>query len=142
MSVSTAVRVRVEPNVTPMIDVMLVLLIIFMVVAPMLETGFRATPPSGTNLTDHPDEAGEAVIGIDQHGQLYLNRQPVTRDQLRARLAEWFGARGESRVVYLHADQDAEFQAVQETLAVAEQAGARVVGLVATASHEPFDQTP
>ena len=57
--------VQSTPNVTPMIDVMLVLLIIFMVVAPALMAGFNATPPEGVNLKDHPeDEQTDQVLGI------------------------------------------------------------------------------
>ena len=61
--------VQSTPNVTPMIDVMLVLLIIFMVVAPALMAGFNATPPEGVNLKDHPeDEQTDQVLGIDREG--------------------------------------------------------------------------
>ena len=56
-------NVKAEPNVTPMIDVMLVLLIIFMVVTPALLAGFNAVPPQGQNLKDHPEDA-EDLIGL------------------------------------------------------------------------------
>ena len=55
MSVNTGPGVKAEPNVVPMIDVMLVLLIIFMVVTPALAAGFQAEPPSGINLMAHPE---------------------------------------------------------------------------------------
>jgi biopolymer transport protein ExbD len=55
--------VRAEPNVTPMIDVMLVLLIIFMVVGPTLVDGFHAVPPEARYANRHPDEPGQVVVG-------------------------------------------------------------------------------
>src|SRR6478752_4746588 len=66
MSMSTSGggnSVKAEPNVTPMIDVMLVLLIIFMVVTPALLAGFNAVPPQGQNLKDHPEDGGRAAPG-------------------------------------------------------------------------------
>jgi biopolymer transport protein TolR len=127
-------RIHSQPNVTPMIDVMLVLLIIFMVVTPMLDQGFRATPPTGVNLSKHLEEAGEAVIGIDDHGQLFLNRRPVSVEELKRALAARFLAAPANRVVYLRGDRNTEYQRVQETLALIGGAGARVVGLVTDAA--------
>ena len=67
MEVSTgASAVKSEPNVVPMIDVMLVLLIIFMVVLPALTSGFTANPPQGINLKSHPEEDTDQVLGIDK----------------------------------------------------------------------------
>lgn len=59
MSVSTGGGVKAEPNVVPMIDVMLVLLIIFMVVTPAITSGFTAQPPEGINLKEHPEEESD-----------------------------------------------------------------------------------
>jgi len=56
MAVSGSSDVKAEPNVTPMIDVMLVLLIIFMLVVPAINAGFNAVPPQGQNLKPHPEE--------------------------------------------------------------------------------------
>ena len=70
---------QATPNVTPMIDVMLVLLIIFMVVTPMLLAGFNADPPKAINLRDHPEDAdNDHVLGIDKDGKL-LFRQEARR---------------------------------------------------------------
>ena len=67
MSAKGGSGVESRPNVVPMIDVMLVLLIIFMVVTPALMAGFNATPPEGVNLKDHPeDENTDQVLGIDR----------------------------------------------------------------------------
>ncbi|HEY2851903.1 MAG TPA: biopolymer transporter ExbD, partial [Gemmatimonadaceae bacterium] len=69
MSTGGSGGVASTPNVTPMVDVMLVLLIIFMVVAPALLAGFTADPPQAQNIKDHPeDEQTDQVLGIDKAG--------------------------------------------------------------------------
>ena len=69
MSTSGAAEAsRFAPNVTPMIDVMLVLLIIFMIVTPLINAGFKAEPPVGMNLKSHPEEDEDQVLGIDAFG--------------------------------------------------------------------------
>ncbi len=72
MSVGTAgqSQVKSEPNVVPMIDVMLVLLIIFMIVTPLISAGFKATMPKGANLDADPEGENEVILGIDAVGQL------------------------------------------------------------------------
>src|SRR5690349_4275401 len=75
--------VKASPNVTPMIDVMLVLLIIFMLVIPAITAGFQAIPPNGVNLKPHPEEDQDQVLGIDVNGQYYLNKKPIDRKSTR-----------------------------------------------------------
>ena len=133
---ATPAALRAEPNVTPMIDVMLVLLIIFMIVAPLLVTGFRAEPPMGANLSSHPEEEFEAVIGIDAAGRYFYNRQPVSESVLIARLARRFQNGSEDRVVYLFADRSLAYSHVERAMELAEGAGARVVRLVTETPHE------
>jgi biopolymer transport protein ExbD len=133
---ATPAALRAEPNVTPMIDVMLVLLIIFMIVAPLLVKGFRAEPPKGVNLTSHPEEAPDAVIGIDAAGRYYYNRQPVSESALIARLAQRFQSGSEDRVAYLLADRSLAYSHIERAMELAAQAGARVVSLVSETPHE------
>src|SRR3954470_5024202 len=84
-------RVQSTPNVTPMVDVMLVLLIIFMVVAPALLAGFNADPPKAQNIRDHPeDEQTDQVLGIDKAGVFYLNKKPIDSTQIAATLHKIF----------------------------------------------------
>nr|MBA3672716.1 biopolymer transporter ExbD [Gemmatimonadaceae bacterium] len=86
--------VKAEPNVTPMIDVMLVLLIIFMVVTPALLAGFNAQPPQGQNLKDHPEDAElDQVLGIDKDGAYYLNKKPVAKTAIEAEIKRIYEAR-------------------------------------------------
>ena len=124
--------VRAEPNVTPMIDVMLVLLIIFMVVGPALVDGFPATPPDARFSNRHPDDAGETVIGVDAHGQLYLDKVRTDSATLHQQLVTRFSQRPDDRVVFLRADRSLPYGVLQTTMAIASSAGAEVVGLVAS----------
>ena len=128
--------VRAEPNVTPMIDVMLVLLIIFMAVGPLIETGINATPPTGQGLTAHPDAETDAVIGLDAHGRLFYNKQPIDSAALRVRLARRFAAAPNDRLVYLRADQALDYEQVQSAMELASSSGARMVALVAAEPRE------
>ncbi len=85
ISVGTGGGVKAEPNVVPMIDVMLVLLIIFMVVTPAITSGFQAVPPDGINLKEHPEEDADVVLGIDKGGKYYLQKVAVTPEALPGR---------------------------------------------------------
>ena len=121
--------VRAEPNVTPMIDVMLVLLIIFMVVGPTLVEG-PAVPPEARYANRHPDEPGELTLGVDAQRRLYLDKQLVDSATLRRRLEARFREHPEDRVVFLRADESLPYEVLQRTMALASRAGAQVVGLV------------
>ena len=91
MSTTSGGGVKAEPNVTPMIDVMLVLLIIFMIVIPAINSGFNAQPPQGVNLKPHPEEDQDQVLGIDGpqagDGRLLIREalRPETDADLRKR---------------------------------------------------------
>src|SRR5215475_15735244 len=84
---SSAASVQSTPNMTPMIDVMLVLLIIFMVVTPALLAGFTADPPQAQNIKDHPeDDQTDQVMGLDKDGNYYLNKKPIHKEDVAAAL--------------------------------------------------------
>lgn len=123
--------VQSTPNVTPMIDVMLVLLIIFMVVAPALMAGFNATPPEGVNLKDHPeDENTDQVLGIDRDGQYYLNKRQIKNEDLASKLKTIFEARTEDKILYLKADKTLDYGKVIDAVDLASKNGVRVVGMI------------
>ena len=123
--------VQSTPNVTPMIDVMLVLLIIFMVVAPALMAGFNATPPEGVNLKDHPeDEQTDQVLGIDREGQYYLNKKPIKNDELPTLLKKIYDVRQIDKILYLKADRTLDYSKVLDAIDIASKNGVRVVGMI------------
>jgi biopolymer transport protein TolR len=124
--------VKADINVTPMIDVMLVLLIIFMIVTPLIAAGFRATLPKGKNLDPRPEGDNEVVLGIDQGGQYFLNGRQlkggstVLEDQLRG----IFAARTEDKILYFKADNQLKYAKVQEAVETARRAGVRVMAAI------------
>jgi biopolymer transport protein TolR len=131
MSTGGGGGVQSTPNVTPMIDVMLVLLIIFMVVTPALMAGFNATPPEGVNLKDHPeDEQMDQVLGIDRDGQYYLNKKPIKADDLPGTVKKIFDARTEDKILYLKADKTLDYAKVLDAIDIASKNGVRVVGMI------------
>src|SRR5450759_1765929 len=103
--------IQATPNVTPMIDVMLVLLIIFMVVTPMLLAGFNADPPKAINLRDHPEDADlDHVLGIDKDGNYYFDKKLVVSEAIGPKLDSIFGAPGRTDfVLYIRADQKLKY---------------------------------
>ncbi|HEU4642556.1 MAG TPA: biopolymer transporter ExbD [Gemmatimonadaceae bacterium] len=130
MRASASAAVRAEPNVTPMIDVILVLLIILMVVTPTLLTGFSAELPAADHSKAHPEAPADHVLGIDAQGRYYLDKRPVSTALLPERLRRLF-ARTDDRVLFLRADRNLEYARVQEALATAAASGVRVVGMIA-----------
>lgn len=122
--------VKAEPNVTPLVDVMLVLLIIFMVIIPQLMSGMAAQPPQGVNLKVHPEEKGDQLLGIDRKGTYYLNRQPVRAEDLPGALKAIYDAREEDKVLYITADRFLSYDKIQDVIDIAGKAGVRVTGLV------------
>ena len=131
MSTSGGTGVESRPNVVPMIDIMLVLLIIFMVVAPALMAGFNATPPEGVNLKDHPeDEQTDQVLGIDRDGQYYLNKRQIKNEELPAKLKQIYDARTEDKILYLKADKQLAYSKVLDAIDIASKNGVRMVGMI------------
>ena len=130
MSVGGGGSVKAEPNVVPMIDIMLVLLIIFMLVIPAVSAGFQAIPPQGQNLKPHPEEDTDQVLGIDADGQYYLNRVPIPNAELGARLNEIFGSREEDFLLYVKAHKDLEYSKILDALDIAAKNKVRVAGMI------------
>ena len=130
MSVSTGGGVKSEPNVVPMIDVMLVLLIIFMVVTPALAAGFQATPPEGVNLKSHPEDDADQVLGIDNQGQYFLNKMPIRNEDLGQHLSEIYAARTTDKILYVKAHRALEYEKVLDAMDIASKNGVRVVGAI------------
>ncbi|MFN8574550.1 MAG: biopolymer transporter ExbD [Gemmatimonadaceae bacterium] len=129
MAVGTG-GVKAEPNVVPMIDVMLVLLIIFMVVTPALAAGFTATPPQGINLKTHPEEDSDQILGIDVNGKYFMNKVEVGKDTLDKVIKAIYDARSIDKILYVKADKDLPYSAVLDAMDIASKNGVRVVGAI------------
>src|SRR6266699_4176876 len=147
-----AAGVQSTPNVTPMVDVMLVLLIIFMVVAPALLAGFNSDPPQAQNIKDHPeDDQTDQVLGIDKDGNYYLNKKPIRQEDIAAALKHvYVDTPRDDYIMYFKADKNIDYSKVLDAMDLAMKNGVRVVGMISdqkpgTVSTVPGDskqQTP
>ena len=131
MSVSTGKEdvVKSEPNVVPLCDILLVLLIIFMVVTPLVKKGVDVRLPTALNMIDFP-ETPEMVLSIREDGSLYLNQELVTEENLATALEEVLQTASDKKL-YLRADQDLEFGRLVEIIAPLKEAGVEIVGIIA-----------
>jgi len=121
---------RAAINVTPMIDVMLVVLMIFMVIVPAITTPVNL--PLAANADPRPVEDDEIILRIDRKGTYTLENPSrlVTPDELRSELGRLYSGRTRDRVLYLKADADLAFGAVEHAIEIARESGVRVVGAV------------
>lgn len=144
MSMSTGktkAAVAADINVTPMIDVMLVLLIIFMIVTPAITAGFQATIPRANNPESREEAEGEVRLGIDRDGKFYLDitgasgvytgPRYISDADLQGQLTNLYAARTVDKILFLKADAGIEFGRVQQAIEIARKAGVRVVGAIA-----------
>jgi len=126
--------VKADINVTPLIDVMLVLLIIFMIVTPLIAAGFQATIPRSSNPENRPEGQDEVKLGIDKDSKFWLDLgsgpRQIPDDQLPERLAAVYANRTKDKILFLKADQNVEFGRVQQAIEIARRAGVRVVGAI------------
>ncbi len=120
---------KADINVTPLVDVMLVLLIIMMLVAPMLQKGVDVRLPQAANGADKPETQEQTVIAIAADRRLFLNSVPVREDDLRQKVTEVLETKKE-KVVLIKADIDAPYSAIMGTMDKLREAQIENVGLI------------
>ena len=121
--------VKSDINVTPLDDVMLVLLIIMMIVAPLLQQGVKMTMPTAYNTSEKPDTQDQTQVFIDANSKLYVNTIEVAESDLVPRLQTVLEEKAE-RTVYLKGDQDASYGVIMEMMDALRKAGIDTVGLI------------
>jgi biopolymer transport protein ExbD len=130
MSTGGGAGVKAEPNVTPMIDVMLVLLIIFMIVVPAINAGFNAVPPDAQNLRLHPEEDTDQVLGIDKDGRYYLNKKQIRNEDLPQAVKDIYGQTRDDYIMYIKADKGLQYVKVLDALDILSHNGVHVAALI------------
>jgi len=121
--------VKSDINVTPLVDVMLVLLIIMMLVAPLLQQGVILNMPEATNTIDKPDAGEPTVVFVDAQNRFYINAIEWQEQDLPTQLAAALETSPE-RTVYLKGDKEAQYGSIMAMMDVLRKAGIETVGLI------------
>ena len=143
--VSTSSGAENRPNVVPMIDVMLVLLIIFMIVTPIISAGMQATMPHAKSVETRAEEDGDVVLGIDTRGRYYLDPgsgetgvicrfgdDACNQDQrLEELLTRIYTVRTVDKILYMRAHNELPYGTIQDAVEICRVAGVRVLANIA-----------
>jgi len=121
--------VKSDINVTPLVDVMLVLLIIMMIVAPLLQQGVAVTLPVATNTSEKPETQEQTVLAITADKRLFVNAVQVAEQDLPRRMEQVLEEKKE-KIVIIKADVDVEYGAVMEAMDTLRAAGIEDMGLI------------
>ena len=121
--------VKSDINVTPLVDVMLVLLIIMMIVAPMLQKGVNVRLPEAANSSEKPETQDQTVLGIQADRSLYVNSTLVSMGDLRRKMEEALETKTQ-RIVFIKADIDAPYGTVMEAMDELRASGIEDMGLI------------
>jgi len=107
--------VKSDINVTPLVDVMLVLLIIMMIVARLLQQGVSLKLPVASNSAEKPETQDQTVLSIDANKRYYVNAKEVAKTEMTRRVQEILDAKAQ-KIVIIKADSDVEYGAVMEAM--------------------------
>jgi biopolymer transport protein TolR len=121
--------IKSDINVTPLVDVMLVLLIIMMIVAPLLQKGADVRLPMAANTADKPETQDQTVVAIDKQDRIFVNSLPVRKEELRTKVGEILDTKKE-RIILIKADIDAKYGAIMDVMDELRAIGIEDMGLI------------
>jgi biopolymer transport protein TolR len=122
--------IRSDINITPLVDVVLVLLIIFMVAVPLLQMGYPVqVPPKVKTNTPMPDQNDQIIVRLDAQGQSYINKTPVPRNEFADALRRAMTGRS-SKVVFFAADGELPYGTVADFMDLCRNNGVDNIGIV------------
>lgn len=121
--------IKADINVTPLVDIMLVLLIIMMLIAPLLQKGVNVKLPIADNTTEKPDTQEQTVVHVDAQKNLYVNNIQVSEAEAVDRIKYALEEKAE-RVVYLKGDTDAPYASIMNMMDKLREAGIENVALI------------
>src|SRR5512138_2295718 len=128
MRLGESTKMQAAINITPLVDVVLVLLIIFMVMAPQMRKGPEVELPNTAKPSDQGDERGRILVSIDDAGGLWINDKVVAPEHFAEALRDAVGAETDPKVV-IRGDARLKFGEIRQAMLALDQAGFRGVGL-------------
>jgi biopolymer transport protein TolR len=134
VDLSGSKKSKAEPNVVPLCDILLVLLIIFMVVTPILKGNGNVKLPEATNIQDQPEPSSMLTVSIDGNGNIYLDKDPVPElEKLAYKIEEKIRdtKQSEKSKLLLKADGNVIYERVTQVMGEIQRAQIEIVGLVA-----------
>jgi biopolymer transport protein ExbD len=140
MNLGSKSSLKADINVTPLVDVMLVLLIIMMLIAPMLNQGIRLTLPEASNSGEKPDTQKQTVVAIDSRSKFYVNLIPVTADELVPRVQRALEDKKE-KLVYVKGDKDAKYSTIMDAMDALRKAQIENIALITERKTDQSGQT-
>jgi biopolymer transport protein ExbD len=121
--------VKSDINVTPLVDVMLVLLIIMMIIAPLLQKGVDVRLPIAINSASKPETQDQTVLGIKADKTVWINGVEVRKEEMRTRLEAILETKKE-KLILIKADEDAPYSAIMDAMDQLRMSGIEDVGLI------------
>ena len=129
MDIGPKGSLKADINVTPLVDVMLVLLIIMMLIAPMLQKGVNVKLPEAANTNDKPDTQTQTVVAIDSANQFWVNGIQVQKSDFADKVKTVLEDKTE-KVVLIKGDTDAKYSAIMQAMDDLRKAGIEDIGLI------------
>jgi len=129
MDLGSKGSLKADINVTPLVDVMLVLLIIMMLIAPLLQQGVAVTLPEAGNTGEKPDTQDQTTVYVDANGRLYVNAIEMSEAELLGRLNSILESKTD-KTVYLKGDRDATYGAIMKMMDAIHGAKIETVALI------------